>query len=162
MDYPIKEEIKGLLIRLWFAGLVCYLILWGTNSSKDYLDLILFLSIAHLASDLIFSNNIIKGMFKTRLQLMKPYKEMKSFQRIKMWLYSYVENVICVLGVIGIYQLINIIIIKARNLESTAVPLPVEPILYSIIYMIIYCPLYFIKFKFVLRFLQGGEKTNDI
>ena len=33
MDFPIKEEIKASLVRLWFAGLVCYLVLWGSSVS---------------------------------------------------------------------------------------------------------------------------------
>lgn len=47
MDFPIKEEIKASLVRLWFAGLVCYLVLWGSSVSNDFLDLLLLLPLAH-------------------------------------------------------------------------------------------------------------------
>ena len=68
MDFPIKEEIKASLVRLWFAGLVCYLVLWGSSVSNDFLDLLLLLPLAHFLCDVLLTNPIVRAVFKTRLR----------------------------------------------------------------------------------------------
>lgn len=162
MDFPKKEEIKALFVRLWFNGLVCYLVLWGSNVSNDMVDLLTLLPLAHFICIWILINPIIKACFKTRLTLEKKYKEMKSFQRIKMWLYSFLECVLTVLMVIGIYEGINRSVIYFAKMDKTAVPFPVEPFGYAIIFTAIYYIFYFIKYRFVLRFLQGGSDICDL
>lgn len=162
MDFPVKDEIKAFLVRLWFAGLICYFVLWGTNISNDYLDLLFLLPLAHFLCDFILTNNIIKLSFKTRLQLAKSYGKMTWFQRIKSWLYAFLECFLTVFLVIALYQLINKGIIQIKHLNPTAVPLPVEPFLYAVIYVGIYYLFYILKFKVVLKFLQGGIDYCDI
>ncbi len=162
MDFPIKEEIKGFLLRLWFSGLVCYLVLWGSNVSNDFLDLLLLLPLAHFLCDLLIANPIIKNVFKTRLYLCKKYSKMNSFQRIKTWIYAFLENFLTVLIVIGIYEGINRLIILIRHLDSTAVPFPVEPFGYAAIYTGIYYIFYVLKFKFTLKYIQGRNDVSDI
>ncbi|MDE7263726.1 MAG: hypothetical protein K2N64_03605 [Anaeroplasmataceae bacterium] len=161
MDFPIKEEIKAFLVRLWFSGLVCYLVLWGSGISNDFLDLILLLPIAHFLCDLLLTNTIVKSAFKTRLNLQKKYKDMNSFQRIKVWIYTYLETLFSVLIVIGIYEGINRLIILIRSADKTTVFFPVEPFGYAFIYTAVYYIFYILKYKFTLNFLQGRNDIND-
>ena len=102
MDFPIKEEIKASLVRLWFAGLVCYLVLWGSSVSNDFLDLLLLLPLAHFLCDVLLTNPIVRAVFKTRLNLQKKYGEMNSFQRVKTWVYAFLEVFLTIAIVIGI------------------------------------------------------------
>ncbi len=162
MDFPIKEEIKAFLVRLWFSGVVCYLVLWGSNVSNDFLDLMLLLPLAHFVCDLIIVNPLVRGFFKTRLSLQKKYSQMNSFQRIKIWLYTFAEDGVAVLITIGIYEGINRLIIFIANLDKTAVPFAVEPFGYAFIFTLVYYFFYWIKYRFVLRFLQGRTDDNDI
>lgn len=162
MDIPIKEEIKACLVRLWFAGLVCYLVLWGSSISNDLLDLLLLLPLAHLLCDLILTNPIIKAVFKTRLNLQKKYGEMNSFQRIKTWVYAFLEIFLAVAIVIGIYEGMNRLIILIGGMDKTSVPFPVEPFGYALIYTLVYYLFYFIKFKFMLNLLQGRRNVDDL
>ncbi len=162
MDFPKKEELKALFVRLWFNGLVCYLVLWGSNVSNDTLDLLTLLPLAHFICIVVLVNPIIKACFKTRLNLEKKYREMKSFQRIKMWLYSFFECVLTVIIVIGIYEGINRSIIYFAKLDKTAVPFAVEPFGYGCIFTAVYYIFYFIKYRFVLRFLQGRNDISDL
>lgn len=162
MDFPVKEELKALLIRLWFNGLVCYLVLWGSNVSNDMLDLLTLLPLAHFICEMILTNNIIKSCFKTRLTLNKKYSQMNSFQRIKMWVYSFLENFLVVLIVIGIYELINRVIITIGNLDKLTVPFPVEPFAYSVIFTAIYYIFYFVKYRFMINLLQGRSDCSDL
>ncbi len=162
MDFPKKEELKALFVRLWFNGLVCYLVLWGTNVSNDSIDLLTLLPLAHFICIVVLVNPIIKSCFKTRLILEKKYKEMKSFQRIKMWLYTFLECFLTTLIVIGIYEGINRGIIYLGKMDQTAVPFPVEPFGYACIFTAVYYIFYFIKYKFILRFLQGRNDISDV
>ncbi len=162
MDIPIKEEIKALFIRLWFSGLVCYLVLWGSRVANDFLDLLLLLPLAHFICDLLLTNTIIKAMFKTRLNLHKKYSELKSFQRIKMWVYAFIEVFLTVVLVIGIYEGINRLIIHIGGLDPSSVPFPVEPFGYAFLYTFVYYIFYFIKYKFMLNLLQGRSDASDL
>ncbi|MDE7095016.1 MAG: hypothetical protein K2O23_00855 [Anaeroplasmataceae bacterium] len=162
MDFPIKEEIKAFLVRLWFSGLVCYLVLWGSRVSNDFLDLLLLLPIAHFICDVILTNTIIRAVFKTRLNLQKKYSQMKSFQRVKVWVYSYLEVFLSVLIVIGLYEGINRLVILIGGLDKLTVPFPVEPFGYAFIYTFVYYIFYFIKYKFMLNLLQGRNDVSDL
>lgn len=162
MDFPIKEEIKAGFVRLWFSGLVCYLVLWGSSVSKDWLDLFLLLPLAHFLCDVILTNTIIKAVFKTRLNLQKKYSEMKSFQRVKTWVYAYVEIFLSVAIVIGLYEGLNRFIIWVGGLDQTSVPFPVEPFGYAILYTLVYFLFYFLKYKFMLDLIQGRRDVSDI
>lgn len=161
MDFPIKEEIKACLVRLWFSGLVCYLVLWGTGISRDFLDLLLLLPLSHFICDLLLTNPIIRAVFKTRLNLQKKYKEMNSFQHIKIWLYTYLEIFLSVLIVIGIYEGLNRLILMISGADKTTIPFPVEPFGYAFIYTLVYYVFYIIRYKFTLKFLQGRNDIND-
>ena len=161
MDFPIKEEIKAFFVRLWFSGLVCYLVLWGSGVSRDFLDLLLLLPLAHFICDLLLTNPIIKSVFKTRLNLQKKYSEMNSFQHIKIWLYTYLETFLCVLLVIGIYEGINQFILMITLADKTSVPFPVECFGYAFIYTFVYYIFYFFKYKFMLNLLQGRNDVSD-
>lgn len=162
MDFPIKEEIKAGFVRLWFSGLVCYLVLWGSSVSKDWLDLFLLLPLAHFLCDVILTNTIIKAVFKTRLNLQKKYSEMKSFQRVKTWVYAYVEIFLSVAIVIGLYEGLNRFIIWVGGLDQTSVPFPVEPFGYAILYTLVYFLFYFLKYRFMLDLIQGRRNVSDI
>lgn len=162
MDFPIKEEIKAFLVRLWFSGLVCYLVLWGSSISNDFLDLLLLLPLAHFICDMLLINTIIRAIFKTRLSLQKKYSQMKSFQRVKVWVYSFVEIFLSVLIVIGLYEIINRLVILIGGLDKLSVPFPVEPFGYAFIYTVTYYIFYFIKYKFMLNLLQGKNDVSDL
>lgn len=162
MDFPIKEEIKACVVRLWFAGLICYLVLWGSSVSNDLLDLLLLLPLAHFLCDVLLANPIIRSVFKTRLNLQKKYGEMNSFQRIKIWVYAFLEVFLTVAIVIGIYEGLNRMIIAIGGLDKTAVPFPVEPFSYALIYTLVYYLFYFLKYKFMLNLLQGKRDTSDL
>ena len=156
-----KEELKALLVRLWFNGLVCFMVLWGTGISQYMLDLLVFLPLAHFIADLVFETPMIKGMFHTRADIEKKYSEMTSFQRIKRFLYTFFENFIIVLIVMGIYQGINTL---AYNLgyPKGKVFLAVEPILYGVIFTFVYYFFYFIKYGFMINLIQGRREINEI
>ncbi len=162
MDFPIKEEIKASLVRLWFAGLVCYLVLWGSSVSNDFLDLLLLLPLEHFLCDVLLTNPIVRAVFKTRLNLQKKYGEMNSFQRVKTWVYAFLEVFLTIAIVIGIYEGLNRLIILIGGLDKSSVPFPVEPFSYAFIYSVVYYLFYFIKYKFMLNLLQGKRDTSDL
>lgn len=162
MDFPKKEEFKGLLVRLWFHGLICYLVLWGSSVSNDMLDLMILLPLAHFICNAILVHPIIRACFKTRLNMEKKYRDLKSYQRILSWLYAFLECFLTVLIVIGIYEGVNRMIIAIGKLDKSAVPFPVEPFGYAIIYTLIFYVFYFLKYKFVIRFLQGRDVVHDL
>lgn len=162
MDFPIKEEFKGLLVRLWFNGLICYLVLWGSSVSNDMLDLMLLLPLAHFVCNTVLAHPIIRACFKTRLNIEKRYRDLKSYQRIISWLYAILECFLTVLIVIGIYEGINRLIISINGMDKSSVPFPVEPFGYAVIYTMIAYIFYFLKYKFVIRFLQGRNVVHDL
>lgn len=128
--FRTPEALKLLLIKVWFAGAVCYFFLWGLGGLLgNTLDMLFVLGFAlGMATDLL-TNNVIRFVEKT------PGAN-------NMWMMfsgkgsiSMVMNVIYHLFVVAcVYMLYNLINygINLITGDMEAVPLGVEPILFGV------------------------------
>lgn len=128
--FRIPETVKILFIKAWFAGAVCYFILWGLGIYlASMLDMLFVLgTVLGIVTDLLV-NSVIRFIEKTPGQnnrwMMIPQKGVAGF--FLNILYSFVV-LICVYM---LYNLINYAIISITGAADT-VPLGVEPILFGI------------------------------
>lgn len=129
----LSEPLKVVLLKAWFAGAVCYFILWGLGTYiYSIIDLLFILGIVlGLVTDLL-TNNVIRFIEKTPGEndkwLMFPKKGMASF----------FLNMVYAMGIIvlvySLYGLINQIIVAVTGITDT-VPLGVEPVLFGVFCM---------------------------
>jgi len=142
----IKDWIKVILLKWWFAGVVCYFMFWGLNSYlPNHLDKLFVVSIAMgLVTDLL-QNTMLSFMEKTphandRWQMFPKTKIISLLLNI---LYAFVL-VYCV------YQ----------TYESAHISFGVEPIFFGILYTAF--DLLFIGIKRTcIRIFKDAKSTVD-
>lgn len=129
----ISNTAKVLLLKAWFAGAVCYFILWGLGMYiYSLIDMLFIMGIVlGMATDLL-TNNVIRFIETTPGEndkwLMFPQKGMVSF------FLNLVYALLLVFCVYMLYSGINLILVKIIGNADT-VPLGVEPVLYGVFTM---------------------------
>ena len=130
----ISNTAKVLLLKAWFAGAVCYFILWGLGMYiYSLIDMLFIMGIVlGMATDLL-TNNVIRFIEATPGEnnkwLMFPnQKGMVSF------FLNLVYALVLVFCVYLLYSGINLILVKIIGNADT-VPLGVEPVLYGVFTM---------------------------
>lgn len=129
----ISNTVKVLLLKAWFAGAVCYFILWGLGMYiYSLIDMLFIMGIVlGMATDLL-TNNVIRFIETTPREndkwLMFPQKGMVSF------FLNLVYALLLVFCVYVLYSGINLILVRIIGNADT-VPLGVEPVLYGVFTM---------------------------
>ncbi len=125
----LSNTVKVLLLKAWFAGAVCYFILWGLGMYLySLIDMLFILGIVlGMVTDLL-TNNVIRFIEKTPGEndkwLLFPKKGMVSF------FLNMVYAIVLILCVYGLYGMINRIAIEIIG-NADKVPLGVEPVLFG-------------------------------
>lgn len=125
----IADPVKVVLLKAWFAGAVCYFILWGLGTYiYSLIDMLFIMGIVlGMVTDLL-TNNVIRFIEKTPGEndkwLMFPKKGMASF------FLNMVYALVLILCVYALYGLINRIAVGIIGNADT-VPLGVEPVLFG-------------------------------
>lgn len=131
--FSLSNSVKVILLKAWFAGAVCYFILWGLGMYLNSLiDMMFVLGVVlGMVTDLL-TNNVIRFIEKSPGEndkwLMYPKKGMASF------FLNMVHALVVVVCVYFFYGIINqTIVFFIGNLDE--VPLGVEPILFGVFCM---------------------------
>lgn len=131
--FKISNTVKVLFLKAWFAGAVCYFILWGLGFYiPSLIDMLFVLSIVlGMATDLL-TNNVIRFIESTPGEndkwLMFPKKGMVSF------FLNMVYAIVLIICVYYLYGIINQIAVAIIGNADT-VPLGVEPVMFGIFTM---------------------------
>ena len=127
----LTDWAKAILIKMWFAGSVCFFIFWGLSAYVTArLDLLLIFGIAlGIVTDLL-TNSILRGFARTEhgndRWMMFPKKRYATF--FFNILYAFV-----LLGLTEtVYGALNLLVLAIDG--EGARPLGVEPILFGILY----------------------------
>jgi hypothetical protein len=134
-----KENVMALLVRMWAAGAVCFFAAWGRSGTEEAgqaysVDLIAGLIVVLLLADWIVVNPIINMAFN--IQRNPPPKTPAG---IAVYAASHIaRNVILVLLIVATYYALNVFFIGVLDLDEKAVPVPLEPILFGILYGLYY------------------------
>lgn len=145
------------LIKAWFAGAVCFFILWGLSMYLPFLDLMVIAGVALGIITDVLTNNALRFFAETPgaydKWMMFPKKRYATF----FWniLYAFVLLAM----VVGIYTGINMALVWIRKDPPGSIPLGVEPILFGIFYVL--CDALLIALKhFLAGLLKGAAKKN--
>lgn len=129
----LSEPVKVVLLKAWFAGAVCYFILWGLGTYiYSIIDMLFILGIVlGLVTDLL-TNNVIRFIEKSPGEndkwLLFPKKGMASF------FLNLLYALVLIVCVYALYGFINRILVAITGAVDT-VPLGVEPVLFGVFCM---------------------------
>lgn len=129
----IPEWVKIVFIKAWFAGAVCFFILWGLGTYLHSMLDMLFVAgaVLGMATDLL-TNNVIRFFEKT------PGDNDRWLLCARKGMAGFGMNLLCAFVILfcvySTYSVINYVIISITGAADT-VPLGVEPILFGLLCM---------------------------
>ena len=128
--FKTPDVLKLILIKIWFAGAVCYFFLWGLGGILgNTLDMLFVLGVAlGMATDLL-TNNVIR--FVEKEAGANDRWIMITGKKTGSMLLSVLYHIVLVVCVYMLYNLINYGINLLTG-DMDAVPLGVEPILFGV------------------------------
>ncbi len=149
----------SLVFRWWTAGAVYFFVGWGTTLGNQALivDLIFFLGLAMGLFNIVILNPILRLMFNIGSK--RPSHEDTPWQRISDYLVELLKNVFIVALVVLIYLVVNQLLILLLGLPESAVPLPGEPILFGVFYLLVFVLLEAIA-KRIKRLIVSSRDRN--
>ena len=153
--FKVSDWVKVILIKMWFAGSVCFFIFWGLSSYvADRLDLLLIFAIALGVVTDVITNNILRYYAKTpgdndRWMMFPQKKYITFFLNI---LYA----AILLLCTDMFYTLLNLTLSAASN--GSGLTLGVGPTLFGVIYTAF--DLLFITIKRTLQQIVRDAMNN--
>lgn len=151
--FKTPDALKLILIKIWFAGAVCYFFLWGLGAYLgNSLDMLFVLGVAlGMVTDLL-TNNVIRFVEKevgaNDKWMMVPGKKTGSM------LLNCVYFLFVVVCVYMLYNLINLGINTITG-DMDAVPLGVEPILFGV-----FCTAFDVLFISIKHLIKGLLKKR--
>jgi hypothetical protein len=141
-----KDSFKILLLRMWVAGAVCFFGAWGRSGAENVgsaysLDLIAGLVVLLILCDTIIVNHIIRSVFKQYDTGGGDGKKAWTFFNAFLHI---IKIVLVMVLIVGTYYALNVMFIHLFDLDAQAVPVPLEPILFGILYGIYFTLLGFV------------------
>lgn len=126
--WHLSDTLKAILIKMWFAGSVCFFIFWGLSAYiGSRLDLmVVFGIVLGIVTDLL-TNNFLRHAAKTEHAndrfMMFPKRSNPAF------LLNIIYALILLAAVSMVYNVINLVLYRAAGTV-----IGVEPILFGVIY----------------------------
>ena len=154
--FKISNTVKVLFLKAWFAGAVCYFILWGLGIYiGNLVDMLFVLGVVlGMVTDLL-TNNVIRFIETTPGEndkwLMFPKKGMVSF------FLNMVYAIGLIICVFYLYNIINQVLVAIIG-NPDQVPLGVEPILFGVFTMGF--DVLFIKCKHLMKQIITDAKNS--
>lgn len=153
----IPTWLKALFIKWWFAGAVCYFVMWGIGI-KDPLDLaVLCGAVLGLVTDVLVNPlyrylETDKKEYNAYMMFPFPFKAFWTFFT------NIIYYIIVLAGVIGLKNLIDYITFSVTGSEAKI--LGVEPILFGVFALIVDMAL--IGIKDLIVYLAKRKKKKEI
>ncbi len=128
----IPSWLKIVFVKFWFSGAICYFFLWGLGMYISGLDLMFAIAVGlGLCNDL---------MVNTLLHYFEPEKGaydkwmMIPFRKFWTIFLNVIYSALILACIVWFYNFVNTLIVGAPA-EDTPVVLPVEPVLFGLLYM---------------------------
>ncbi|MBQ9648457.1 MAG: hypothetical protein IJV43_08880 [Oscillospiraceae bacterium] len=152
----LTDWAKAILIKMWFAGSVCFFIFWGLSAHiSARLDLLLVFAVALGVVTDVLTNSILRYFAKTPSAndrwMMFPQKKYITF------FLNIVYAMVLLACVDLFYNLLNLAILAVAG-GGDAVPVGVEPILFGVLYTGF--DLLFISMKRLARQIVADAKKS--
>ncbi|RPI32152.1 MAG: hypothetical protein EHM70_09660 [Chloroflexota bacterium] len=134
----LTDRNISMVIRWWAAGAVYFFIGWGTflGSQRSTIDLMFTLGLVLGLFNVLILNPFLRLMFN--LGPKRPPQENTFMQRMSDHLVELIKNIFIVFIVFLIYITINRSLVGLLHLPEDSVPLPGEPVMFGLFYLIVY------------------------
>lgn len=152
----MSDQTKSLLIRMWVAGMVCLFVAWtpiggGEAETNAFVfQMIFMLALFLFITNIIIVNPVIRGMFKTKLDINVYFNQSPLLRSLKN-LSHFAKMVIITLLIWLSYILINIVLGWMGFSSPNDRPMiMLEPITFGLLYGFYYYIIEAITYRFYL------------
>ncbi len=158
--WRFPQWLKVVLIKLWFAGAVCYFVMWGLGMMITGLDLIAVLAVALGVVTDLMTNNVLRHFV--------PFEGANDkwimFPKKKFWTFfaNIAYAIVLLFFVIQSYTIINTILTGTPPDEANTIAVGVEPILFGLLIMGFDVLFVTIKNNVVKAFKNAMDKANGM
>ncbi len=154
----IRPVFRAILIKWWFAGLTCFLFLWGLGLYiTDMLDQLFVLGLAGGVFTDLLTNNFLRFVEISKgdndKYMMFPAKRYRNF------VFNILYSFLILFFVVTVYAAVNVAFLEASG-KTDMIALGVEPILFGALYTAF--DMLFIKMKHVFAQIvnEAREKVK--
>ena len=151
----LSDQTKSVLVRMWFAGMVCFFIAWTpigggqAETNAFIIQMIILLSLGLFLTNLTIVNPVIRGMFKTKLDRKVYYSQNVLIRSGKHLLHlSMMAGIVTIIWLS--YVVINVVLAFMGLSSTTGRPIiMLEPITFGILYGFYYCMIESVTYKYL-------------
>lgn len=159
----LSDGVKIFLFRWWTAGAICFLVAFGTGYgvSSSPLDLVFMLALVTSLVMIAIFNPVIMmlyDVYRAGRIVNNEYRTQDTYSKILRHVREVFKCYFVVVFEYFIYQSINIVLILLLGLGSESVVLPIEPIVYGLLFSMIYQLVNGISDKIVSIYKGRGQK----
>ncbi len=154
--FRMADWLKVILIKAWFAGVICYFFIWGLSTySLNQIDHLVIIGLALGMVTNLLTNNVLRFIAKTP----GAYDRWMMVPNKKIWFLplDLIYALVLVLCVLMTYNLINTAAAQITG-NTESIFLGVEPILFGI--FIMGWDLLFVSMKRLLMRIISDAKRN--
>ena len=158
--WTIPSWVKIIFVKFWFSGAICYFFLWGLGMYLKNLDLMVALAIGlGVVTDLM-----INGLLKYFEPQKHAYDKWMMVTVRKWWsmFLNILYAAVLLFFIVQTYEFVNRMITGSVPVEGegVSVPVPVEPLLFGLLYMGYDMLFILIKNNVVKAFRDANEKVS--
>lgn len=156
--WTIPSWVKIIFVKFWFSGAICYFFLWGLGLYLQNLDLMVALVIGlGVVTDLM-----VNGLLRYFEPQKFAYDKWMMVTVRKWWsmFFNILYAGVLLFFIVQTYEIINRIATGSTAAEAQSVPVPVEPLLFGLLYMGYDMLFILIKNNIVKAFRDANEKVS--
>lgn len=162
----LSDNTKIFICRLWFAGMVCFFIAFGTSlgAEEETTSLVFTLGVVMGVGNLFIFNPIVFGMFEFERRgkiANKKMTERTILEGVLYMLSEILKSMFAVYIVSWCNAGINILVNFILNKDLSTISFPLEPISFAIMFAIIYYLLGKIWDLIVILYEKVFKKGQD-
>ncbi len=166
----IDDKYKIIFFRWWFSAAVCFFIAWGLSfgNQDSTFELIFFLGLGMGIANLFIFNPIICSVFDIVRRgkiVNKKMSERSIPEGVFYFLSEIFKSAVSVYIVAWCYEGLNLLINYLANNPESSIPVGLEPILFGVIFTIVYQILGMLwNFVVILftKLIKKGENNGNL
>lgn len=157
--HSIPTWVKIVFVKFWFGGAICYFFLWGLGMYLQNLDLLAVLAIGlGVCTDLLV-NNLLKFLEPEK----GDYDKWMMVTVRKFWsiFLNVLYSAVLLFFIVQTYEIVNRLITGTTAANAEYVAVPVEPLLFGLLYMGFDMMFIFIKNMVKKAFHDAEAKVSN-
>lgn len=159
LKHRIPTWVKILFVKFWFGGAICYFCLWGLNMFLQNVELLVAICVGLGVCTDLMVNHLLRFLEPEK----GDYDKWIMVTVRKFWsiFLNVLYSAVLLFFIVQTYEVVNTLITGQSAATANSIPVPVEPILFGLLYMGYDMLFIFIKNMVVKAFRDAEKKVSN-